>query len=75
MQNKRAVVRGHEIIVSLDNPNGTGSVFVKAPCGKGTHKVVDLGPLLVAGVSIDAALQTILGAVSIGLEGFIVGNG
>jgi len=69
MPNKRAVVRGHEITVSLDNPNGTISVFVRAPSGKGVHKVVDLGPLLAAGITTDVALQLVVGTVGIGIDG------
>ena len=69
MQNKRAAVRGHEVAISLDKPNGTTSVFVKAPSGKGTHKVIDLSRLLAAGVPPADALDLILAAVSAGVEG------
>lgn len=73
---KAAVVRQHEIFVTMENPDDTAiSVAVHAPSGETTNEMVDISALLNAGMSTDDALQMCLKAVSVGVEGFKVGNG
>lgn len=75
-KNKRAVVKHHEVIVSLIEGKGEASITVVRPKNGPSHpRHVSLQPFLDGGLDDEAALKSVLEIAVIAVDGTLVGNG
>jgi hypothetical protein len=74
--NRRAVVGGYEIIVTLIPGKAEASITIKHPKHGPSHpKHVSLAPLLKGGLSEHEALENVLEIVTISVGGTTINNG